>query len=448
MARTQETASAPLSVRRIIALCCAGGLLDGFDLLIMGAALLALVPHYHLSGVETGVITSLPYIGAAVGALAAGRLNDRFGRRLIYMFDVMLFIVLGVLLALSQTVWQLAVLRFLIGIAIGFDMPTGSSMIAEFSPRKLRGTFTAMMNTAWLLGGSLGGFVGFVLFRGFGEDAWRWMFAAAVVPAVIILALRAQLPESPHWLRAAGRTAEAEQVEARLPTELTSEQAPPGSPRRERADRGSWREVFVRPHRGRVAFFSVYWLWQALITAAPFTYTALIFSSLVDLSKPGAILLSATLLLVYVVASLACQFLVLDRFGRKPLAIGACIIAGMTGIPVALLQHSPVPLVLFFALSITASQMVTIPFWPWSVEQLPTRIRATGQSIGSASNKFGLFLGTMIFPPAVIGAIGWRPMFLGYAIGFLGLALFTALVGKETRGRDLESLELDDSPVR
>jgi hypothetical protein len=54
----------------------------------------------------------------------------------------------------------------------------------------------------------------------------------------------------------------------------------------------------------------------------------------------------------------------------------------------------------------------------------------------------------MIFPPAVIGAIGWRPMFLGYAIGFLGLALFTALVGKETRGRDLESLELDDSPVR
>lgn len=437
MSQTRQSTASTLSLRRIVALCCAGGLLDGFDLLIMGAALLALVPHYGLSGSQTGLITAVPYIGAAIGALVAGRLNDRFGRRLVYLFDVMLFVVLGVLLALSQTVWQLAILRFLIGVAIGFDMPTGSSMIAEFSPPKLRGRFTAMMNTAWLLGGSLGGFVGFFLFRAFGEEAWRWMFAAGVVPALIILALRAQLPESPHWLRAVGRIEQAAQVEAKLPAEIraAAAAAPPPS-------RGSWREVFARKYRGKVAFFSVYWLWQALITAAPFTYTALIFSSLVELSEPGSILLSATLLLIYVIASLACQFFILDRHGRKPLAVGACLLAGVTGIPVALLQHDPVPLVIFFALSITASQMVTIPFWPWSVEQLPTRIRATGQSIGSAANKFGLFLGTMLFPPAVIGAIGWLPMFLGYAVGFFGLAAFTAIVGRETRGRDLESLEL------
>ena len=430
------TVSAPqLSVRRIAGLCCAGGFLDGFDLLIMGAALLALVPHYDLNSAQTGLITSLPYIGAALGALVSGRLNDRFGRRLIYMFDVALFIVLGVLLAVSQEIWQLAALRFLIGIAIGFDMPTGSSMLAEFSPRRLRGTFTAMMNTAWLFGGAVGGFVGFGLYHAFGEQAWRWMFAAGVVPAVIILLLRAQLPESPHWLRTMGKVEEAELVEARLPREVVADMNH-GEQRK-----GNWREVFSKRYRGKVAFFAGYWFWQAMVTAAPFTYTALIFSTLIKLSGSQSILLSASLLLVYVIASLFCQFLILDRFGRKPLAVGACLIAGLTGIPVALLQHSPLPLVIAFAISITASQMATIPFWPWSVEQLPTRIRATGQSVGSAANKFGLFLGTLIFPPAVIGAIGWKPMFLGYAAGFIGLALFAGIVGRETKGLNLDELE-------
>lgn len=432
---TAKSHTPQISLRRIITLACAGGFLDGFDLLIMGAALLALVPHYDLSGTQTGIITAVPYIGAAAGALVAGRLNDRFGRRKVYLFDVALFILLGILLAASQTVWQLALLRFFIGIAIGFDMPTGSSMIAEFSPRKLRGAFTAMMNTAWLFGGGINGFVGYVLFRALGEDAWRWMFAAGVIPAVIILILRSHLPESPHWLRASGKVKQAEHVESQLPSQVRAEltEFKPGQ--------GRWQEIFLPQYRGRVAFFSIYWLWQALITAAPFTYTALIFSSLIELSEPGSILLSAVLGLIYVLASLACQFLVLDRFGRKPLAVGACIIAGLTGIPVALLQHNPIPLVIFFGISITISQMVTIPFWPWSVEQLPTRIRATGQSVGSAANKLGLFIGNILFPPAVIGAIGWRPMFFGYAIGFLGLALFTVLAGRETREQTLHSLE-------
>jgi putative MFS transporter len=431
-----------LSVKKIAALCCAGGFLDGYDLLIMGSALLLLIPEFELDGATTGLLTALPYVGAALGALVAGRLNDRFGRRLIYLFDVALFVVLAVLLCVAQEVWQLALLRFLVGIAIGFDMPTGSSMLAEFSPPRLRGTVTAMMNTSWLAGGAVAGLVGWVFYTTVGEGAWRWMFLSAALPALIILAARARLPESPYWLRSVGRTAAAEDVERRLPPEVAAAARTPRAARR-----GSFRDVLARRYRGPVAFFAAYWTWQAFFSAAPFTYTALIFSTIIHLDGGDALLLNASLLAAYVVFSLVCQFLVLDRFGRKPLAVWSCLIAGATGVPIALLQDVPVALVVFYAISLVATQMATIPFWPWSVEQLPTRIRATGQSIGSAGNKLGLFVSLLVFPPPVIAAIGWKPMFFGYALGFLGLALFTALFGRETKDIDLSAIDTaDDDP--
>jgi putative MFS transporter len=432
-----------LSVKKIAALCCAGGFLDGYDLLIMGSALLLLVPEFGLDGATTGLITALPYIGAALGAVVSGRLNDRFGRRLIYLFDVVLFLVLAVLLCFAQEVWQLALLRFLVGIAIGFDMPTGSSMLAEFSPPRKRGLVTAMMNTSWLAGGAVAALVGYLLYSTVGEGAWRWMFLSAALPAVIILAARATLPESPYWLRSIGRTAEAEDIERRLPAEVVAAAQTPRS-----SQRGNFRDVFSRRYRGRVAFFAVYWMWQAFFSAAPFTYTALIFSSIILLDGGDALLLSASLLTAYVIFSLVCQFFVLDRFGRKPLAVVSCLVAGATGIPIALLQDVPVALVVFYAISLVATQMATIPFWPWSVEQLPTRIRATGQSIGSAGNKLGLFVSLLIFPPPVIAAIGWKPMFFGYAFGFLGLALFAAVLGRETKDADLSTIDTADGDPR
>ena len=193
--RSSARPTAEPGLPKIIALCAAGGFLDGYDLLVMGAALLVLVPEFHLTTAQTGMLAAVPFFAMAIGALTAGRLCDRFGRRRIYMIDVAVFFVFALLQACTQNVWQLAIARFCIGFAIGVDMPTGSSMLAEFSPPKLRGALTAMINTAWQFGGCVAALVGYVFYQTFGGSSWRWMFAVAAIPAVIIAILRHGLPE-------------------------------------------------------------------------------------------------------------------------------------------------------------------------------------------------------------------------------------------------------------
>ncbi len=406
---------AGMSLRRTIALCAAGGFLDGYDLLIMGAALLLLVPEFHLTPGETGLLASLPFLAMAFGALTAGRLCDIFGRRTVYLADVILFLVFALLQAAAQDVGQLAVVRFCVGFAIGVDMPTGSSMLAEFSPPKLRGALTGMLNTAWLFGGCVATLVGYVLYQTTGPSAWRWMFAAAAVPAAIIAVMRHGLPETPYWEReksfrstAAGRRS-------------TGFSAVLGS---------HWRKP--------VAFFTTYWMFESFAGGPAFIYTALIFQQVIKFQGASALLLNAALLATYTIVSLILQFTLLDRWGRKPFAALACLIAGCGAIATAFLPGAGLPLVVAFSVFAVATQISVLPFWPWSVEQLPTHLRATGQSIGSAGGKLGIFVGVLIFSPGVIGAMGWQSYFIFVGGIFLALVALVILFGTETKRTPLQ----------
>lgn len=414
---TPPTDRATPQLRKRAFLSAAGAFLDGYDLLIINAALLAIVPTFGLSGSQTGLLTSLPFIGMVIGALAAGRLCDRFGRRRIYMIDVVAFLVITLALAATQEFWQLVILRFLLGIAIGMDMPTGTSMLAEFAPKHQLGRLTSLMQTVWVFGGMVAAIVGFILFQTLGESSWRWMFASAAIPALLIAVMRHSLPETPRWVAAqqatdAGRT------------------------------RGGFAEILRnRTFRSAVAFFTIYWVIESFLGGPPFVYTALIFNKVLDFQSSQALLLSAVLSLVYVLANLFAQFVILDRVGRKPLAITVCAIAAVAAVATGLLADAAIGLVIGFGVFAVATQVAPIPFWPWSVEQLPTRIRATGQSIGSAGGKFGQFIGLNLFTTTTIAGIGWTPYFVGVGIAFAALAAFVLIFGKETKTADLDALD-------
>jgi putative MFS transporter len=404
-------ARAGMRLQRCIFLCAAGGFLDGYDLLIMGAALLLLVPEFHLTPGQTGLLASLPFLAMALGALTAGRLCDIFGRRTVYLVDVVLFLIFAFLQAVAQDVWQLAVVRFCVGFAIGVDMPTGSSMLAEFSPPKLRGALTAMLNTAWLLGGCVATLVGYVLYQTNGTSAWRWMFAAAAVPAAIIAVMRHSLPETPYWARE-----QAARVNA-------------GSHRR-----GGFAAVLGTQWRRPVVFFTTYWMLESFAGGPAFIYTALIFQKVIKFQGASALLLNAALLATYTIASLILQFTLLDRWGRKPFAASACLLASAGAVATAFLPDAGLALVVAFSVFAVATQVSVLPFWPWSVEQLPTHLRATGQSIGSAGGKLGIFFGVLIFSPGVIAAMGWQNYFLLVGGVFLFIVVLVLMFGRETKG--------------
>lgn len=410
---------------RAVLLCSAGGFLDGYDLLIMGAALLQLVPEFHLRPAQVGWITSLPFLTMAIGALLAGRICDLVGRRVVYLVDVSLFVVFSVLQAFAQQYWQLLIMRILIGIAIGMDMPTGSSMLAEYAPPHRRGGITTMINTAWLFGGFVAAVVGFVLFEVVGPGAWRWMFGLGAVPALAIAVLRHSLPESPFWARDYARRRRLEA--ARAGGGLSG------------GELGGFSAILHSRYWRVVLFFTGYMVIQAMAGGPAFVYTALIFHQVVNFSGAHALLLNACLLLAYSLLSISLQFTALERWGRKPFAMAATGLATVGAFATAYLQHSGFALVVAFFLFAVGVQMSTIPFWPWSVEQLPTRIRATGQSIGSAGAKLSQFLGVLIFTPGALAHIGWTTYFIGVSLAFLVLVIGVGIFGPETKGRALEA---------
>jgi MFS transporter, putative metabolite transport protein len=409
----EATKPAQMSLARIVALCTAGGFLDGYDLLIMSAALLLIIPQFHLVGGQVGLLASIPFIAMAIGSLIAGPLCDRFGRRTVYLVDVMLFLVFAILQAFAQNIWELAIMRFCVGLAIGVDMPTSSSMLAEYSPPSLRGALTSMLNTAWLVGGCVALVVGYVLYRFAGPSAWRWMFAAGAVPALIVAAMRHGLPETPYWTRANDRNTV-------------------------RPRRMGFGAALGPPWGRPVLFFTLYWMFEAVAGGPPFVYTALIFQQVINFKGADALLLNAIVPAICVVVSLIVQFTLLDRWGRKPFAMLFCALSSAGAIATGFLPNTGIPLVIAFSVFAVASQMSVLPFWPWSTEQLPTHVRATGQSIGSAGGKIGLFVGALLFSPAFIGKIGWTVYFVLVGGIFACLVLYVALFGRETKARALE----------
>jgi putative MFS transporter len=424
-----------ISIQRIVIVCGAGGFLDGYDLLMMSAALLLLVPRFGLSSGQTGLLAALPFLGMAVGALVAGPLADRFGRRPIFLIDVGVFVLVAILLGLSQNYGELLTLRFILGLAIGADMPTASSMLAEFSPPGRRGGLTAMINTIWLGGSVAAGLVGWLLYEAAGQDAWRWMFISGTVPAAVLMIMRHSIPETPRWLAKSGRKAEAAPAAARFGFHVDYTVGPPAI-----SQRGRYRELLSPGTRRIVGFFSGYWFVQAIVSAPLLTYTAVIFHTVVKFSGANALIFNLVINALLVAISLILQFTVMDRHGRKPLALWTCAIACAGTLITAFSRQTSVLLVVAYAIAIGSGQMATLPFWPWSVEQLPTTMRATGQAVGSAAGKLGAFVGVYYLPTA-LKDMGWTAAFVIQGCVFAVLVAFVAVAGRETRLADLNALD-------
>ncbi|HEY1931355.1 MAG TPA: MFS transporter [Acetobacteraceae bacterium] len=195
--------------RRAMILIALGEFLDGYDLISIAGALL-LHGQFHMTPSQTGLLGPSAFFGAAVGLLIAGAVADRIGRRIVFVHNFWLFVVLSLLAAFVANYTQLLIVRALLGVAIGADIATSMTLLGEISPRHSRGGWTgAVPQIAWTIGAlsSLG--VAIILINLAGPVAWRWLFGLGAVPALVILIGRRTLPESPRWLLSRGRTAEA-----------------------------------------------------------------------------------------------------------------------------------------------------------------------------------------------------------------------------------------------
>jgi sugar porter (SP) family MFS transporter len=435
----------------VIALIAAlGGLLFGYDTGVISGALLFIRDVFHLSATMQGIVAGIALAGAALGALVAGGLADRFGRRIVIIATAVLFAVGSVVSALAPDLSVLLVGRVLVGAAIGVASMLTPLYLAEMAPPERRGGVVSL-NQLFITIGILVSYL-----AGYGlatvAEGWRWMLGLGAVPGLILGIGMAMLPESPRWLAGHGRPQEAEAALQRLrgETDIGNELA---ELRRDVAPSGrrvASAATLLAPRLRRplvvglgLAFFQQVTGINTVIYFAP---TILQKAGLSSASS--AILATAGIGLVNVVMTLV-SIRLIDRLGRRPLLIVS--LAGMAlsllalalgeaygaGGPLAYVTLlSLCAYVAFFAIGLGPV------FWLLISEIFPLGVRGRAMGVATVGQWVFNLVVTATFLD-LVAALGAPGTFAAYAVLTLAALGFTAKLVPETRGRTLEAIEAD-----
>ncbi len=188
-----------------------GWALDAMDVGLISFVIAALAVQWNLQPGQTAWIASIGFVGMAVGASVGGLLADRFGRRQVFAITLLIYGVATGASALVGGLAALLVLRFLVGLGLGAELPVASTYVSEFAPARMRGRLIVILEAFWAVGWTAAALIGFLVIPG-SDDGWRWAFALGAIPAAYALIVRWGLPESARWLARRGRYAEADAV--------------------------------------------------------------------------------------------------------------------------------------------------------------------------------------------------------------------------------------------
>jgi len=191
----EETQFTPF-LKRLTVFCCGGPFLDGFILVIIGAALVQLGPQLHMNSYMIGLSGAISLAGLFLGGAVFGYVTDMIGRKLMFTLDLLTIVICSILCMFISNIWHLLILRFVIGMAVGADYPIATSLLAEFAPKKQRGMLLGVLQVFWFVGAVAADFVGYALIDV--NNGWKFMLGSAAIPAVILVLGRWGTPESPR----------------------------------------------------------------------------------------------------------------------------------------------------------------------------------------------------------------------------------------------------------
>jgi MFS transporter, SP family, arabinose:H+ symporter len=417
-----------------------GGLLFGFDTAVIAGTTRSLTALYHLTANGLGLTVSSALFGTIPGAMFAGILGDRFGRRDSLRVMGLLYIVSALGSALAPDWYSLIFFRFIGGLGIGGSSVLGPMYIAEISPPIWRGRLVGMFQFNIVFGILMAYFCNYLIGTlNLGVPEWRWKLGIAAAPAALFLAMLFTIPRSPRWLVKKDRVDEARDVLRASGTENYEEQL------REIVEsiQGESEEpLFSRKYRFPIFLALSIGLFNQLSGINAILYYLNDIFDRAGFSKVSgdvqSVAIGATNLLFTVIA-----MAVIDRVGRRFLlltgAVGTAVcLAGVaaiffTGRHAGLLLW----LLVGFIASFAFSQGAVI--WVYLAEVFPTRVRGKGQSLGSFTHWFTNALISGIFP-LMAAASGGIPFVFFSAM--MVVQFFVVLtVYPETKAISLEAMQ-------
>ncbi|MDC0535088.1 MFS transporter [Francisellaceae bacterium] len=440
---------------KILTLAAMGVFLDGFDLFIIGVAIPLIIDQWHISLTMAGVIGAAAPLGAIIGAGFLGRFTDRFGRKMMLLFTVLVFVIFNATSALSTGPMMLIITRFLLGVGIGADYPTGSTYVSEIMPAYLRGKMLVGSFSFQALGALSGAAFGLLILYVYPDDnAWRIMLGAGAVPAIILFALRFSLPESPRWLINNGKTKKANKVASKIvgkKVKIKPEKVDNSQP--------GYLALFKQKYLKRTILTSVPWFLMDVSLYGVVFFTPMIIEQIVSTSSDSFIerdmlaTKSAMYLDIFLIIGVFAAFYLVEKWGRIKLQkvgfIGMFI--GLLVLAVSnYLGGGAIEQIALFVGFILFNFMVNMGPNPTTymlpAEIFPTRIRGTGHGFAAATGKVGAAVGIFLLP-TMKEAIGLGPtMFIISGTALLGYVI-TQMLGIETQGKSLDEIDAlyDDS---
>ena len=419
-----------------------GGLLFGFDTVVISGTTQALTELFHLTPFALGVTVTSALIGTIIGSLTAGIPGDAIGRRDSLRFMAILYVISAVGCAFAWNWSSLVAFRFIGGLGIGGSSVLGPMYIAEISPAKWRGRLVGFFQFNVVLGILLAYLSNYVIgTMGLGAAEWRGKLGISALPAVFFLLMLFGIPRSPRWLAKKGRTDEARDV-LRLIGEQDYEKELQDIVQSIDAEHHQHDSIWNRQYRLPVFLAMTIGMFNQLsgINAILY-YLNQIFSD-AGFSKVSSDLQSVAIGATNLVFTMIAMTLI-DRVGRKLLLlIGAVGTAScLAGVAAIFLTHQHKELLVWLLVVYIAffafSQGAVI--WVYIGEVFPNRVRAQGQSLGSFSHWFMAGVISLGFPPLAAKSGGYP--FIFFSVMTVVQFLVVLSIFPETKGVSLEEMQ-------
>jgi putative MFS transporter len=418
---------------------------DAFNALSIAFVLPILVPLWHITAPEVGLMIGASYVGQIVGALAFSWAAERYGRVPCAAAATAIYAVMSLACAGAWSFSGLLICRFIQGIGVGGEMPVAAVYISELSKAHGRGRFFLLYEMIFPIGLMVTGQVGALLVPLLG---WKIMFLIGGVPGLIIALLLLRLPESPRWLIGKGRLAEAEAVVMRLeaasakaaavaPSTLPVMTLPAQVPVPQRA-RGKWSELLSPAYRGRTLIVWVLWAAAYLIANSLNNWMPTLYTTVYHLDLPQALRAASMTNVAQVILVLLCA-VVVDRIGRKYWMMGAF---GLGAVLLSVLAFGGTQdvswVIVFSTLSYGLIGSIAAVVYLYTPEIYPTRMRAIGTGVATSWLRVASAIGPTLIG-FMLGKGGVDSVFLMFAgVAVLGLVAATRMI--ETRNLRLEDI--------
>jgi putative MFS transporter len=438
------------SVWKLVILLSLGYFFELYDLLYTGYIAPGLVKSGILTSSTpglfgtTGVASFIAalFAGLFIGTISCGFLADKFGRRAIFTYSLLWYVVANVIMAFQDTATGLNFWRFIVGIGIGVEMVTIGTYLSELVPKQIRGRAFACGQAVGFTAVPVVAFLAYLLvpLKPFGLDGWRWIVLIGCHGAVFVWWIRLNLPESPRWLAGKGRFEEADHIVSNLEAKVLKEYGRP-LPTPAPAENivtveGRFRDMWVPPYRKRTLMmiaFNVFqtigyygfanWVPTLLVKQGITVTTSLMYSSIIALAAPlGPII----------------GLFIADRFERKHVIVAMAGVNVLCGVLFS--QAAGTVFLISMGICLTlAGNIISYSYHTYQAELFPTSIRA--RAIGfvySWSRISAVF--TSFFIAAVLHKFGVTGVFIFIASAMIIVIFAISVFGPRTKDVALEKI--------